>query len=184
MRDLGTLAALVGGTHRPVTLLEAQFPDGFARWSTLPVDLEWEAVTWRGAGRVLGIGPAAADASGRADGMTITLSGIAADAELVALALSGDWQGSTVRRWYAAVNDAGEVVHAVRERTGRVHVVELDDDGARVTIVVTVETAALDGRLAVDSFISDASQRRIHSGDAFFTGFEAQLGLIVPWGRG
>lgn len=98
------LAQIIANQLRPVVFYEGTFNSGTLRlWSGL-TDISWNDVTWRGAGDLLSVSEVSESAEIRADGLTLSLSGLNDD--IISAAL-GQGQRLPGKVWIGALGREG-----------------------------------------------------------------------------
>src|SRR4051812_46565254 len=122
---------------------EGVFTTGTLRlWSGIgPID--WNGVTWTGAGKLLGVSPIQEGSDVAAVGFSVTLTGDATD--ILSLILSAARQGYAGRVWLGFLNSAGAIIaDPFKAFEGRFDVPEILDAGEQATIQAKYESRLID----------------------------------------
>lgn len=198
------LAALQAPVVRPAFFVEALFASGTVRlWSGYgPITVDGK--TWEGAGALLALSAVVETQEVRAEGVTISLSGI--PSALLSLALSEQYHGRIARVYLGAfaVSDdtdlsllADAVVDDYRLRdpsalliadlhllfSGRMDVMQIAEDGDSATISVTVENRLVDLERPRVVLFTDEEQRRRFPGDGGLRYVASIVDAEIVWGR-
>lgn len=160
---------------------EFDFSSGFVRVWTGYGDLTWDSKTWLGIGGFGSIGEIQESEEIRANGISVTLSGVVN--ELLPKVLGERYHNRSAKIWLMALNSSGVVADPVRVFTGRMdtaHVSEGKDTGS---ITMTLESRMADLRRHKGRRRTDQDQRLIDPDD---TGLRYTAGLQnaeLFWGR-
>lgn len=176
------LAALAAESTAVALLVELQFGSGTVRLNSLDYDLTWSGQTWLGAGRVGRVSAVEESEAIQAYGVTLSLSGV--DASLLAIALGEDYQGRTVRMWFAAFDAAYVVIDdPVLVYRGRMDTMRVRA-GQNASIELTCEGRLADFERARVRRYNSADQQTVYPGDKFFD-YAPQLaaGQAIWWGQ-
>lgn len=141
-RDLpsGMSAAIAAGTVQVAVFCEMEWPSATVRAWTGVGPFVWGGNTFTGVGDVGGITPAQESTDGRANGITLTLSGIPTD--IVAATVGEYYQGRSANIWFGLLNSAGTALVSTTPYNhfgGRMDVGSYQADGRTATISITVE---------------------------------------------
>jgi hypothetical protein len=175
MRTLSTdmANAVAAGTLAPFYFVALQFDSGTKYVSTLTGTVTWNTHDWAGQGDLLGVSPITQTGDLNAEGITLTLSGMATG--LVTSAMTDVSLQNTVDVWLGFLNltTGAIIVNPVQCFAGHLDVPTMQDDGEKPVISFTAENDLL--------LLSKASQRRYTNDDQQIdyptdTGFQ-----YVPW---
>jgi hypothetical protein len=164
-RDLtsGMATAVQAGTVYPALLYEGEFDDGaggsaFLRlWSGLGV-LSWNALSWTGAGNLIGVNGIAESTELRANAFEVWLSGVSS--AIVATALTAARKNRSGKLWLALFADGNSrtpLADPYLLKRGRFDTIPIDDSGDTAKI-----TARYEDRLAT---LSIPRERRYTNAD-------------------
>ncbi len=183
-RDLtpGFATALVDQNLRPVIFFEGVFASGTVRfWSGLG-DVVWNAVTWTGAGTLLGIGAIEETGEIVANGTAVTLSGV--PPELVSAAITDARQGLPGSLWLGLLTTAGAIIaDPVLIFTGRLDVPQIADSMDSCTITISYESRLIDLNVPREFRYTNEGQLQLYPTDygfAYVTSIQEQE---IVWGR-
>jgi len=165
-RDLAApmAAALDDEPVRPAWFVAIEFESGWVRvWSGIGSKV-WNGETWAGVGDLGSISPAGEPTELRAEGVTLTLSGI--PSALVGVTLGDARQGKAAQVWFALLAADGSVIaDPAPSFVGRVDVptIEHRPDGA--TISITVEGRLIDLERPRERRYTNEDQQAAYPGD-------------------
>lgn len=147
-------AELAKAAKSPIMLVSGAFDDGdLYLWTGLGT-LDWNGISWLGAGDMIAISDLPDSSALEAQNMTLQLRG--AVFENLALALDQVTQGSPVKVWLGFLDAAGVLIpDPFLAFTGAMDVPEIAEDGSSVDISITVE-----GRVA--RLLKKKERRRTH----------------------
>lgn len=174
-----TLAAIAAGALRPVVFYEGQFNSGTLRlWSGV-TDMVWNSVTWRGAGDLLSVSELRESSEIRADGLTLSLSGLNPD--IISAAL-GQAQRLPGKVWIGAL-DANNAVIAdpFLAFEGRLDVPDIIDDGETCTVTVSYESRLIDLERPRERRITHEDQQIDYPGDRFREYVAGLPDQVIVW---
>ncbi len=139
----GLLAQLESDNVRAAWLFEGEFESGSVYLWTGIGPLAWDGKTFEGVGDLGGVSPVSETLDLRAEGITVSLSGI--KSSMLSLVLGEARQGRPCHLWLAALTEAGELDGEPHMAfSGRMDVPRINDDGATATIAITAETRLID----------------------------------------
>jgi len=168
-RDLtsGMATELVAPVLRPVLFYEGVFTGGTLRlWSGIG-PITWNSQTWTGAGNLIGLGDIVETTDNRAEGFTVSLSGV--PTSLIAIALAQTRTSQAGQVWLGCVDAAGALVaDPYLARAGRLDVPSIDDAGETCTIAITYENRYIDLRRARTRRWTQEDQHIDYPADNFF----------------
>jgi len=169
---------LEASTVQPLTLVELLFDTGSVRlWSGLD-NLTYGGNTYTGVGMLLGISSIEETADIAARGITISLSGISAQA--ISLALTEKYQNRTCNLYFAL---SGIVADAIKIFSGLIDQMSINDTGEQMTISLTVESRLIDLERARTSRYTSEDQKRLYPNDKGFDFVNDLQTKQILWGR-
>lgn len=181
-RDLtaGAITEVDAATLRPVIFYEGVFTGGTLRlWSGLGT-ITWNSQTWTGAGNLLGISGIGETADLRAEGVTLSLSGM--PTALIAIALAQAQLGLAGSVWLGFLTAAGAVVaDPYLAFAGKLDVPSIDDDGDTCTISVSYEHQLIDLERARIRRWTNDDQQIDHPGDRGFEYVASLPDQVLEW---
>jgi hypothetical protein len=138
-------------------------------------------ITYRGAAGLGTINPIE-DSAGRNQGFAVRdLRACPVENLALALADATVVQGAPVVIRLAILNDAGVVLDAPIDWTGRLDTMSIEEDGSKCSIGVTAESSAVDLLRGNSLTTSDADQRFLYPGDLAFQYVNPQAGVPIVW---
>lgn len=148
----------------PILIWEGLFDSGALRlWSGYG-DLVWDGETWNGAGDLVAVDPAPEVTRVVAAGATFRLNGVPSD--LIALAMTEEYQGRACTLWLGMLDAAGLVVaDPIKIFAGRMDVMEPTDAGDTASIVLTAENRLADLGRAPGGSYTDENQKSRYPDD-------------------
>jgi len=184
-RDLSVAvaAALAAQVLRPALFFEGTFASGVLRLWTGLGDVEWNGVTWSGAGSLLGFGSIEETGSVVASGTVVSLSGVPAD--LVQMCIADAQQGLPGRVWLGLLTEAMAVIaDPVLAFSGRLDVPEITDGQDACVITISYESRLIDLNTPRSWRYTHESQKAIWPDDKGFEFVTAIQEQEIKWGRG
>lgn len=182
--DSNLIAALAAGTVQLVFLFEGKFSgvgDGWLRFWTGLGDLTYGGVIFTGAGSLISVGPATEGTEMKAQGITISLSGI--PPEFLALVFQNLRQGQRVNVYVGTMTPGGALASAPAIYfSGRVDVPSISDAGETATISLAVENRFVDFEKSRALFYTPQSQAIYYAGDKGFDQVTALQDQKIFWG--
>lgn len=184
MRSLAApyISALEAGAIVPVQLLRIDWRNGASHClNTSNYTIVYDGRGWLGAWG-LGSISAVRDAPGDVQGLQMELAG--AQASQIALALDDAdiVQGSPVYLYTALLDRSSHaLVDAALEWRGQMDTLTIADDGGRVVIRATAESAAVNLLRGTPLTYTHADQQALHSDDMAFEHVVEQAGKPVVW---
>lgn len=182
-RDLTSAVdtALAQGTVRPVLFFEGEFAAGTVRLWTGLGSITWNGSSWLGAGELLNVSSIEASGDVRAQGVTISLSGM--PGSLISLALAQAQQGLPGRIYLGLMDSAGAVIADPHLAfSGRLDVPVIDDAGDSCTITISYEGRLIDLQRARERRYTDEDQRIQHPADRGFEFIPSLQDAQIVWG--
>jgi hypothetical protein len=144
-RDLtgSVITELDAASLRPVLFYEGVFTGGTLRlWSGIGT-ISWNSLSWTGAGNLMGVSEIGETADIRAEGITLSLSGLPSSA--IALALAQAQIGLAGSVWLGCMDATGAVIaDPYLAFKGKLDVPSIQDDGDTCTISVSYEHQLID----------------------------------------
>jgi hypothetical protein len=139
-RDLGTTISSLVQTSalEPVIFTELAWPSGTVRMWTGIGPFVWGGNTFTGAGNLAGCSPIQESSDGRANGITLTLSGIPSD---LISAMFEHVQGRSAKVWLGFLNSAGALAQDPPYQIfkGKMDVPSIEETGETATISISIE---------------------------------------------
>jgi hypothetical protein len=140
-RDLpsGMAAAIAAKNVNVAIFCELDWPSAPVRvWSGIG-SFTFDGKTFTGLGDLGSITPVQESSDGRANGLTVTLSGIPTD--IVAATLDEYYQGRDANIWVGCLTDSGALVSTLPylQFAGKMDVGSYSADGATASIAITIE---------------------------------------------
>jgi hypothetical protein len=168
-------------SHVPLCVfVEMVFPSGTLRFTNAAHSMEWDGLTWLGAGRVARVEPITEVASPQAAALNVQFSGI--DPAYVTAILGDHYQGNPARIWIATLDEQMRIEgEPVLVFYGRM-------DEPIVTVGRTAEIQlALENRFADWDrprlrMHTDADQQSRNPGDKFFEYVASTESASIVWG--
>ncbi len=146
-RDLtaGVITELSASRVRPILFVEVEFSSGFVRfWSGIG-DFTWDSKLWTGAGNLLSVTPAGETTTVRANGITMSLSGI--NPAVLSAVLANAQQGKPATCWLGFLDASDEIVaDPYLFFKGRVDVPEIEEGPETATVTITAESQLIELR--------------------------------------
>jgi hypothetical protein len=187
-RDLtaAQLAALAANTVRPAVFVEVEVYSGgaaaFVRCWTGVGDYVWDAKTWQGSGRLLGLTIGEESKEVRATSYTVSLSGQPSD--LISTALQAVRNNRPVKLWLGLFDAAGALIDTPYPlRRGLSSRPAISDDPSSGTC--TIELQVRDRRAALEipreRRYTDADQAIDYPADQGFAGVDALQDAQFNW---
>ncbi len=176
----GYAALAAARVFRPVFLVDLDWPSGivylWGGYGTMP----WGGNTYVGTGHLGGVSTISESFNGRANGVTLTLSGI--PSALLADALAVDSQGRRGRVWLAALaNDGSMAADPYLIFDGVIDICPVSDDGSTASITVQLEKELIDRR--VNNWRYTHEDQQIDSpGDLIFSFVAGLANAQFHWG--
>lgn len=159
------LAQVSAASLAPLLFLELDFSGGFLRLFSGVGTIQWNGLSWVGAGNLLAISQAEDATTLVATSMSFMLSGI--PSALLATIYGDQSQGRAARLWLACQDLAsGQIIaDPVLIFAGRMDTIGDDDDGATAQITLTAESNLADlGRPRTRNY-TNQDQLRLFPGD-------------------
>lgn len=190
-RDLtaGMTTEVQAATVHPILLYEGEFADPateattYLRLWTGYGDLSWDGNTWTGAGHLLGLSPLGENTELRAEGFSVSLSGMTTEA--VSRALQEVRQGKPGRIWIGALNSSGTVIADPYElQEGKFDIATIDDPGDAPCVIEAVyEGELIDIDRARERRWTHEDQQLDYPGDQGFEQVPQLQDMVLTWGR-
>ncbi|MBI2235347.1 MAG: hypothetical protein HYU60_00045 [Magnetospirillum sp.] len=141
--DPAVEAATLAPVVYPALLVKLGSGDGdVLAWSGYG-DLAWSGMTFKGVGYLGGISQVAETADLQANGLSFSLTGV--PSELLAYAINSARQGLPAMVWFAALNEAGQLVGEPYQLwSGLTDVPEIDENPDNPTISISAENRLVD----------------------------------------
>lgn len=181
-RDLtaGLEAEITARALRPVLLYAGEFTGGTLRLWTGVGTLSWDGFDWIGAGNLLAISDIDETAEIRANGTTLTLSGL--NSSIISAALGQSRQGLPGKVWIGALAADGSLIadpYMVFE--GRLDVPEIDRGAETVTVSISYESRLIDLERPRERRITHEDQQIDYPGDRGREYVASLQSLVLTW---
>lgn len=184
-RDIGTtISALVQTGHlEPVIFTELAWPSGTVRMWTGVGPFDWGGNTYTGAGNLAGVSPIEESSDGRANGITLSLSGIPTD---LVSAMFEHMQGRSAKVWLGFLNSSGALIQNPPYQIfrGKMDVPGIEYTGKTATISISIENQMIILQQASARRWTHEDQQERHPGDLGFE-YVAAINQDRPinWGQ-
>lgn len=126
----------------PFMAIDLAFDGGDFRTWTGYGNIEFGGNTYVGSGDIINVGPVNESSEIKANGISITLSGIPSD--LISSALSDPYQGRSAKLFLGIINDGTVVADPYMIFKGSMDLMTIDDSGDTATIQLTAESRLID----------------------------------------
>ena len=168
----------------PALFVELQWASGTVRlWSGIG-SKTFGGNTFTGVGTFGGVSPVSESSDGRADGVTLTLSGV--PSETIAAVLTDNYQNRPGKIWLGFLDTAGAIVATDPYLlfSGKMDVATIQESGTTATISVTLENRMIILQQASGRRYTHEDQQIDYPGDLGFE-YVAALGQerAVNWGQ-
>lgn len=174
-------AAVNASTVRPAFLYEGEFEGGTLRLWTGQHTLVMSGNEWTGAGQLLSMAPVSETLDVRADGLSLSLSGM--PSSLVSTMLANARYGKPGKLYFACLTNSGTVIDdPYLTFRGRFDQPEIDDTGDTCTITVRYENALIDLHRARRRNYTKDDQEIDFPGDKGFDFVPSLQDKSFPWG--
>lgn len=183
-RDLTTnfKNAVTAGTVRPVVLVIAEFDTEIIRFWNGIGPLEYDKETYTGAGSLLKISEIVETQSIEARGAVFDLSGI--PSELIAIALSEQYQDRPIRMIFAPLDSSGAVIaDPFTFFSGKMDVMSIEEGRTSASIRLTAENDLIALTRINERRRTPEDQRLTYSGDTFFDQVASLQSKDIVWGK-
>jgi hypothetical protein len=176
----GYAALTEGKVFRPVFLMFLDWPaDPVYAWTGYG-SITFDGHTWVGVGTYGAISQIAESKDIRANGISLTVSGIPSD--LVAKALADDTSGASGKVYMASLaNDGTFAADPYLIFDGFIDVVPMEDSGETSTLTVQLEKELIDRRFN-DRRNTHEDQQIDYAGDMFFEFVAGLVDKQITWG--
>lgn len=165
---------------RPALLVEVDWPSGPVYAWTGYGSIAWDGKTFVGTGELGRISPITESGGGRANGISLELSGI--PTAMIGEATENDTQGRTAKVWFCSMNSAGAFqVDPYLLFVGVVDVPMVRIGPETSTITVQLEKELIDRR-SKERRYTDEDQRQLYPGDLFFDHVAGLATRELSWG--
>lgn len=167
-------------TFAPVFFVFLDWPTGGVYAFSGYGSIDWDSHTWLGTGTQGTISPIGETKDLRANGVTLTLSGIPSD--LIADALANDSQGQAGKIWLGNMASDGTLqTDPYLIFDGVIDICPMEDSGESCTISVQLEKELIDRRL--NSRRNTHEDQQIdYPGDLFFEYIAGLVDKEITWG--
>ena len=176
----GMQTEVVAATLRPVLFVEAEFASGTVRlWSGVG-NKTWNGQTWSGAGGFLGASTISESADLRAQGISLSLSGLPSD--FIALALAEARLGKPGTVWLGALQDDGTVIaDPYLAFKGKLDAPTIENSGDACTISISYENELIDLQRARVRRYTLEDHQIDHPGNPSFEYVAGLQGPTLQW---
>lgn len=166
----------------PAILVKGEFDGGDVLvWSGYG-DIIYNAETYSGAGTLLNISEVEETQKMQANGVTFSISGI--PSSLVSLALSDNYQGKPITAWFAVLDSSGSLIADPYQLfSGKMDVMEINDDGETAIITIRAENDLVDLRDARERRYTPEDQKTDYPNDLGFDFVPTIQEIEIQWGN-
>lgn len=176
----GYAALATGKSFSPVFLVELRWPSGTVYvWNGYGT-ISWDGHTFVGTGHLGSITTIGESRDLKANGVTLTLSGI--PTSLVNQALEEDSQGAVAKIWLGPLTKEGAfAADPLQVFEGIIDVCPSEESGETSTISVQLEKELIDRRLNNRRYTHE-DQQLDYAGDMFFSFVSGLVDKEITWG--
>jgi hypothetical protein len=174
------LAVLAAPTLTIIQLVYLGFAGAPVALNSSNRDVVVGGITYRGAAGLGTINPIE-DSPGEIKGLQFEISGVPVENLALALADATVVQGAQVVIRLAILNDAGVVLDAPIDWTGRLDTMSIQEDGETCTVGATAESSAVDLLRGNALTTTNADQQFLYPGDRAFEWVIPQEGAPIVW---
>lgn len=165
---------------QPFNLVHFAFDSGDIRLWTGTGELSWDGFTWTGAGGLLGFTTPKEDTEVKANGISISLSGM--PAEVLSIALGEDYQGRSCTVYYGVFSAGAIVDDPMIAFRGKMDVMPIVDSGDKSTISITVENRLIILHRSRSRRWTDEDQKIDYPDDKGFEFLQSLQEKEIEWG--
>lgn len=160
----GMITEVTAKTLSPILLMKAEFDSGDLLLWTGVGSITYNSDSYTGAGGMINVSPITESVNTQANGVEFALRGIPND--LIALALSEQYQGRFITCWFACLDTSGAIVSSPYQLfKGRMDVLEILEAGETSTLTMRCENLLIDlQRIKVRRY-TDEDQKALYAGD-------------------
>jgi hypothetical protein len=149
---------------KPVIFCEGLYRSGYLRLWTGLGEIPWNGHIWMGLGIMVSISSIRESVDIRADGITLTLSGI--PNEMLSLGLNEAVQGNPVRIWFGVLDEQDNVIaDPYMAFAGRMDVPTITEEATTASISLSVENRLIDLQRTRERRYTDNDQQIDYPGD-------------------
>lgn len=160
----GMITEVTAKALSPILLMKAEFDSGALRLWTGLGNLTYNAEVYVGAGGMIGVSPVTESLNTQANGVDFALRGIPND--LIALALSENYQGRFVSCWFACLDASGALISSPYLLfKGRMDVLEILEAGDTSTLTMRCENLLIDLQRVKSRRYTDEDQKAMFPND-------------------
>lgn len=175
------LAAIQAANLRLLFFYEGNFKNGAVHWHTGVGPLVWNAITWDGFGDALKFGDFEETNDIKANGIIVSVAGVAPSK--IALALAEPQRNKIGRVWLGLLTEAGAVIDSPKVIfQGRLDKMSIDDGGETASISVAYEHELITLERTKEVRYTDAEQQRLYPGDRGLEYVAKLQDAEIPWG--
>jgi hypothetical protein len=166
---------------KPAIFVEAEFAASTVRvWSGYG-EITAGGQTWGGAGGLLDVSLIGETQEVRAQGVTVTLSGI--PSQMLAIALGENYHGRLARIYLGFFADEEPTdLHPLF--SGRMDVMSVIEGPETATVTLSIENRLIDLERPAPVLYTDETQQRLFPGDRGLEFVEGLTNVTLTWGRG
>lgn len=165
----------------PALFIKFEFESGDFNIWTGNQNKEWENDTYLGAGYILGIERIEESQDLKASSVSFTLSGIFSN--VIALALTSNYQGRPVTMWFAVLDQNGSVLSNPYEVfKGRMDIIAFTDNGETSDFTIKCESNAIDIRKAKARRFTPEDQKLDYPDDKGLEFIPKIQDIEIVWG--
>lgn len=166
----------------PVIFCEILFRSGYGRYWTGIGLVPWNGFVWTGTGTLGTITPIKESVDVRADGITLTMTGIPQEA--IEQALEDTIPGLPCKIWFGVLDEMSNVIaDPYMAFAGRTDVPTVAEGGESATISLTIENRLIDLKRSRERRYTNQDQQLISVGDLGFEYVEQLQEWNGTWGK-
>ena len=180
--DAGVEADTLAESLYPIFLVEMQFSGGTVNFWTGFGNLSWDGKTWAGVGNFGKVSPVEETIRVRAAGVKFVLSGIPSD--ILAIAFNQTYQGRPALFYFGTLDvDAKLTGDPTLVFSGRMDVMEIDEQETTATISMTIENELIDLERPRVFRYTPEDHKKYFTDDTFFDQVSTIQDVVLKWGR-
>jgi len=166
----------------PFLMVELAFDSGTLRLHDGIGDLSWDGQTWTGAGAAGSIGAVKETSEIRANGVSLTVSGV--DSSIIAVALDQAYQGRIAKIYIGFFDQDGAIIaDPLPIFVGKMDTMTMRDEGSIATVTIQCESRLIDLERPREFRYTAEDQNIIYTGDKGFEFIESLQDASIVWGR-
>ena len=175
----GVTTEIAKSAVEPVIFVSMDFTSTLYLWSGIG-DKTWDGHTWQGTGYLGKISAIQETLDVTAKGISLELSGV--PSSLISITLDEDYQGRDVIIWLGFMDNESIISDPVKIFSGRMDVMQINEQGETSTIIVSAESRLADLLKAREWRYTDEDQQILHPGDKGLEFVNALQTKEIVWG--